>query len=243
MTKHRLDVRKLFAELLTIVVGVLIALAVGSWWEGVQERAEAASYKERLIAALESDEMEFAKAADRALSVDAAALEVLAVYRGKNVSPDAAEDFAMAVLAASWMPTATVATDTFEDLVSTGNLALLPPEIREALGGYYGRVKVVAEREAIFRARLASGYWQVPPRVLGAELLPTAWSDSASNGDQMLSVSEAELERLVQRLRELPELDPWIADVRHVMTQRVASYSGELTERARALRQVLQALD
>jgi hypothetical protein len=56
-------------------------------------------------------------------------------------------------------------------------------------------------------------------------------------------VSEAELERLVQRLRELPELDPWIADVRHVMTQRVASYSGELTERARALRQVLQALD
>lgn len=243
MPKLRLDWRKTTAELLIIVVGVLVALAVGDWWEGVRERAEAADYTQRLIASLESDELAFQDAANRALSVDSAALDVLAVYRGGSVSPDTAEDFARAVLEASWMPPATAATETYDDLVSTGNLALLPPDVRESLSSYYGRVKVIAEREAIFRARLASGYWLVPPRVLGAELLPTTWSDATATGDHTLSVSQADLERMIERLRELPELEPWIADVRHVMRQRMAHYSGELMGRARALRDVLQALE
>jgi hypothetical protein len=54
-------------------------------------------------------------------------------------------------------------------------------------------------------------------------------------------VSEAELAQMVQRLRALPELDPWIADVRHVMTQRVADYSEELAGRTKALKEVLRA--
>jgi hypothetical protein len=243
MPKLHLDGRRVLGELLTIVIGVLIALGVGDWWEGVQERSEAARYVERLTAALESDESEFRDAAMRALSVDSAALRVLAVYRGSNVSADEAEDFARAVLEASWMPPATVATDTYEDLVSTGKLALLPPALREALSAYYGRVQVITEREAIFRDRLSSGYWLVPARVLGADLLPSTWSDATASGDDTLSVSEAELAGLIQRLRSLPELDPWVADVRHVMTQRRANYAGELAGRARRLKEQLQAAE
>jgi len=242
MPRLRLDWRKTFAELLTIVVGVLIALGAGDWWEGIRERAEAASYTERLIAALESDELEFEDAARRALSVDSAALEVLAVYRGQELSSDAAEEFARAVLEASWMPPPTLATDTYEDLVSTGRLALLPTGAREALGAYYGRVKVVEEQEAIFRARLASGYWTVPPRVLGADLLPAVWSHARAPAEQPLSVSEADLREMVRHLRQLPELEPWIADVRHVMTQRAANYSGDLAGRTETVKEALAVL-
>ncbi len=243
MPKLHLDGRKMIADLLTIIVGVLIALSVGSWWEGIQERAEAASYAERLVVALDFDESEFRNAGNRARSVDSAALEVLAVYRGRDVAPDDAVDFARSVLAASWMPPGTAATDTYQDLVSTGKLVLLPPEVREALSAYYGRVKLINEREAIFRARLGSGYWLVPPRVLGPELLPAIWSDAAAGGDHTIGVSAAELAQMVSRLRGLPELDPWIADVRHVMTQRVANYEGDLVVRARALKEALQALE
>jgi len=241
MAKLHLDGAKVLAELLTIVIGVLMALGVGDWWEGVQERNEAARYVERLTAALESDESEFRDAANQALSVESAARQVLAVYRGADVSADAAEDFAKTVLEASWMPPATVATDTYEDLVGTGKLALLPPALREALSSYYGRVEVITEREAIFRDRLSSGYWLVPPRVLGPDLLPTTWSNATAGGDHPLAVSEAELAELIQRLRSIPELEPWVADVRHVMTQRATNYAGELAGRARALMQQLQA--
>jgi len=243
MPRLRLDWKKTFTELLTIVAGVLIALGAGDWWEGIRERAEATNYAERLIAALKSDEREFQNAAHSAASVDSAALEVLAVYRGREVSSNAAEDFARAVLEASWMPPPALATDTYDDLVSTGRLALLPTGAREALSAYYGRVKVVDEQEAIFRARLASGYWLVPPRVLGADLLPAVWSHARAPAEQPLTVSEAALREMVRRLRELPELETWIADVRHVMTQRAANYSGDLAGRTQTVREVLEALE
>ena len=240
MSGFRFDLKKTLAELVTIIAGVLIALGGGDWWEGREERAEAKSYAERLTEALESDLLAFKDVAGRAYSIDSAALQVLDVYRGQDVPETDAAEFARLVLVASWMPPAPAATDTYEDLVSTGRLALLPIEVREALRSYYGRVRVFEEREMLFRDRLASGYWLVPPRVLGPDLLPKAWTSATAKDESPLVVTKPQLEEIVRRLREIPEVSTWIADVRLVMTQRAANYSGELADRARAAQDVLQ---
>lgn len=245
MARIQIDWKRAFLELVTIIAGVLIALAASDWRDSVRDRAEGANYQARLHDALGSDSTEYAEAAARAAAIDSAALAVLAVYRGREVPEDGAADFIADVLEASWMPPPAVSDDTYNDLVTTGNLRLLPIAVREGLGAYYARVRLHQAREEIFRQRLADGYWSVPAKVLGPEVLPGAWQVLAGGrrGErpdaERLDVSPARLGEMVSRLRAIPELESWIADVRHVMVQRQANYGEHLSERANQVRQVL----
>jgi hypothetical protein len=245
MATVHVDWKRALLELATIIAGVLIALAANDWRDSVRDRAEGARYQARLDDALGSDLKEYAEAAASAAAVDSAALEVLAVYRGREVPEDRAADFIADVLKASWMPPPAVSADTYNDLVTTGNLRLLPIALREGLGAYYAQVKVYQAREEIFRNRLASGYWSVPAHVLGPEVLPAAWEALAgrTSGEGLdvarLGVSPGQLRAMIRRLRAIPEMEPWIADVRHVMVQREVNYGEHLSERARQVRQVL----
>ena len=240
----RFDWKRASVEFVTIVAGVLIALAADDWRESVRDRAAGANYRTRLDAALQSDLQQYADAGAAADSVDSAAVLVLAVYRGEEVSEDSILEFVQAVRYASSMPAPAIAVDTYNDLVTTGNLRLLPIEAREQLGAYYAEVAVFHERELIFRDRLASGYWTVPSRVLGPEVLPAAWRARAPQVDNRPStlgveVSRDDLRAMITRLRAIPELEAWIADVRWVMVQRASIYGETLPQRAQEVREAL----
>lgn len=245
MSKLQIGWKRTLAELVTIVVGVLIALMANDWRDAVRDRAEARAYVARLDQAVSSDLEEYARAADWAAAVDSAAVEVLAVYRGQEVGAEDADRFVEAVLTASWMPPPAVSRDTYDDLVSTGSLALLPVTVREQVGAYYRQAQVYADREGTFKDRLIRGYWGVPPSVLGPDLLPGLWKAMAapSPGDRQerggLNVTARQLVGVVARLRRIPDLEAQIAEVRHVMVQREVIYGDRLTAAARQLRRAL----
>lgn len=245
MSTLRIGWQRSLAELVTIVVGVLIALMANDWRDAVRDRAEARAYVVRLDQAVASDLEEYARAAEWAAAVDTAAVEVLAVYRGREVGAENANRFVEAVLTASWMPPPAVARDTYDDLVSTGSLTLLPVTVREQVGAYYRQAQVYADREETFKDRLTRGYWGVPPSVLGPDLLPGLWRALAapSQVDQQErdgpGITARQLAGVVARLRRIPDLEVQIAEVRHVMAQREVIYRDRLTAAARQLRQAL----
>jgi hypothetical protein len=246
VSKFHINWQKSLAELVTIILGVLIALAANDWRDTVRDHAEATGYEARLDEAVGSDIRQYAQAASWAAAIDSAAVEVLAVYRGHDVAAGDAKEFVEAVLKASWMPPPSVSRDTYDDLVSTGSLALLPVAVREAIDAYYGQAQIYADREALFRQVLTRGYWNVPAMVLGPDVLPRLWKamDAAQQGDQQqiqgLTVAATQLDAIVKRLRHIPDLEAEIADVRHVMVQREVNYADHMTTAAKQLRQVLQ---
>lgn len=245
MSKLQIGWQRTLAELVTIVAGVLIALMANDWRDAARDRAEARAYVARLDQAVSSDLEEYARAARQAVAIDSAAVEVLAVYRGREVRAEDANRFVEAVLTASWMPPPALSWDTYGDLVSTGHLALLPVAVREQVGAYYRQAQVYADREESFKDRLTGGYWGVPPSVLGPDLLPGLWKALAAPAaeDQQerdgVNVTARQLEGVVARLRRIPDIETQIADVRHVMVQREVIYADRLTAAARQLRQAL----
>lgn len=246
---HRLHVnwQKSVAELLTIAVGVLLGLAGNDWRDAARDRADARAYEARLAEAVASDLNEYAHAAAVAAAIDTAAIDVLAVYRGREVHPAQASEFLEAVLRASWMPPPALARDTYDDLVTTGGLRLLPVGMRAELARYYGQAQVYADREQSFRQTLSAGYWRVPAMVLGPELLPELWKGmAAAPADQRHvanppTVSAGELGEVVARLRRISNLETQIADVRHVMIQREVNYAVRMTAIAEQLHHRLAA--
>ncbi len=247
MHKPHVNWQKSFAELVTIAVGIALGLAANDWRDSVRDRSEARAYEARLDEAVASDLKEYARAAALAAGVDSAAVDVLAVYRGREVPEPQASQFLEAVLRASWMPPPALAHDTYDDLVSTGGLRLLPVGIRAQLRQYYGQAQMYGEREQSFKETLSTGYWRVPAMVLGPELLPRLWkamadppSDQRHVADRP-TVSAHELGDVVARLRRVSDLETQIADVRHVMIQREVIYADRMTAIAGQLRQRLAA--
>jgi len=246
VSRFEIKWQRSLAELITIIVGVLIALLANDWRDTVKDRAEARAYEARLDQAVASDIEQYTRAAEQAAAIDSAAVEVLAVYRGQDPAAGDGKEFVEAVLEASWMPPPAVSRDTYDDLVSTGSLGLLPVTVREAISAYYGQAQVYADREAIFREVLTRGYWQVPAMVLGPDLLPRLWKAMAAppQGEQQrsdgLKVTATQLDGIVERLRRIPDLETEIADVRHVMIQRQVNYVAHMTTAAKQLRQVLR---
>ena len=245
MSKFQVSWRKSLAELVTIVAGVLIALMANDWRDAARDRAEARAYEARLDQALASDLEEYARAAEWADAVDSAAVEVLSAYRGQEVPAKDGKKLIEAVLRASWMVPPTVARDTYDDLVSTGSLALLPVALRDSVGAYYRQAQLYTDREESFKDILAGGYWRVPAVVLGPDLLPRLWKAMAATpqGQQQegdtLTVTAARLNGVLTRLRRISDLETQLADVRHVMVQREVIYAVRMTTAAQRLREVL----
>ena len=87
MSESRISWRKTLAELLTIIVGVLLALFANNWRDTVRDHAQARAYEARLDQDVASDIQQYARAAGEAAAIDSAAVQVLAAYRGREVSP------------------------------------------------------------------------------------------------------------------------------------------------------------
>lgn len=164
-------VTRTLLELVTIIVGVLIALAVDSWAAGRTDRELERHYLESMARDLRSDSATFARLFLPAMAEKEQALRTIApVVRGGPLRGDTLEFLRMVGLGGRLGSTApvnlTLAT-THDELVATGHLALIrSPALRGAIVEHYYRMRIQTDR---LRARIAD-YPMYVHRYVPAEL-------------------------------------------------------------------------
>ena len=242
--------KKPTTELIIIVVGIMLALAMDRWQQSWNEDEMAATYVDRLIADLDTDIAAYQETTKWSLVINEAAGYVVEVYRGRDVSPTEYELFVASILKASWFQKGGDTSATYSDLVSTGNLGLLTLDDREQLIKYHSLKKGYIEiRSQSFIATLNEGYWNMPQLLLGPDLLPRLWLSLQGRdvgylpSPGSLNLSGSEIEAIIERLRGVEDFEKLAADVRFYMTQRQVIYGQRLPDAARELKAVLEESD
>ena len=133
--------RVLGVEFVVVVLGILCALAADSWWERVQEERIETGYLLRLSGDLQMsrDSLEEDLATHRKWA-DSTRLVLIELKTGPNLSGAELlqEAIGFAIGLSVWYPYHT----TYEELLSTGKLALISSDsLRAALGAYDRLVK------------------------------------------------------------------------------------------------------
>ena len=164
----RSRVIRMGAELLVIVVGVLVALAVDEWSGSLDERELEREYLQALAMDLEEDSTAYARALVPNLEEALTALRtVVPVARGADAMPSDTVGF----LTLMWESTFSVSQfeerrTTFEELLATGNLSLIQsPELRASIVSYYEQARLSTTRSERGRstyAQLLRGYLPLP---------------------------------------------------------------------------------
>lgn len=142
MLKPGSNLRWLLSETLVVVLGVLIALGLNDYWNDRADRALELQYLKRIQADVSTDVELIERWVGDQLQRKLRALDAIApVVRGKEPVPDDVETFLRNVAlggiggasATHW-----VASTTFEDLKSTGNLRLIRnADLRAKIASYY----------------------------------------------------------------------------------------------------------
>lgn len=128
------------AEFLVVVTGVLVALAVGAWWQGRQDAATERAYLRQLAADLRETERAAADADEFLRPVDrAGSLLWLAFYEADRPPRDTLLALAERAM---WTSAVRPVTGTAEALVATGDLALVRDDsLRTAVTAYLERTR------------------------------------------------------------------------------------------------------
>ncbi len=248
MTVTRINWVRAAAELVIIVAGVMLALAADRWRETERENDLALSYIARLQSDVETDLQAFRQTVEWAKAIDDSSLYVLDIYRGADPSSDSYDLFVYHIFRASWNTQGRTTSATYQDLIGTGNLGLLPVRIRNEVTDYYTlKGNYIQGRVKIFEEVARPGYWRVPDIVLGPILGPRVWEaiqgtsvDFAPEAGR-LKLSDAGVAQIVQSLRRIEDLEIQISEVRHQMTQRKILFGERLPNAARNLIESLAA--
>lgn len=166
--------RRLGAEFVVVVVGVFLALAAQSWYEGWTEAKGLTSYKERLIGDLQADSAACAEIL-RALDRKDAALARVASVALRQEDPDSL--FIRALDATTWMGFHTPSTQrgTYEDLLATGNLRLLPDPVRRQVVAHYQEMADQWDRVDERRTEYPSTVYRLDPVLWNDPRFPGAF--------------------------------------------------------------------
>lgn len=236
---------KAAAELIIIISGVMLALAADRWREATNNNDLALSYIERLQSDLETDLRAFEETTEWAKAIDDSSLYVLTIYQGADPTTDNYDLFAYHIFRASWNVQGRTTSATYQDLISTGNLGLLPVQIRNEIADYYALREFYQARVERYEAPGNTMYWDVPDIVLGPILGPRIWEEIQGNGVDFvptpgkLRLSDADAGRIVQALRSINNLETQMAEVRNQMAQRKILFGERMPNAARHLAEVL----
>lgn len=139
------------AEAATIVVGVLVALLLGSAWEWVGDRMDEREYEERLLAEFENVRTELAADQEARAGILTRVERLLDPNALRRLRPDSAPVYLAAVVDFRFF---TPSHPSLDDLIAGGKLDLLRSDsLRAALLRYLqegDRLTVVEERERRF---------------------------------------------------------------------------------------------
>lgn len=235
------------AELFIIIAGVTLALAGDRWREAEHDNDLALSYIARLQSDLETDLRAFEETAEWAKAIDDSALYVLNIYEGTDPTPATYDVLAYHIFRASWNVQGRTTSATYQDLISTGNLGLLPVRLRNEIADYYALREFYQQRVERYEAPEATEYWDVPDIVLGPILGPRIWVAIQGRGRDFLpesgkmNLSNEEVDRIVLSLRDIKDLETQIAEVRNQMVQRKILFGERIPNAAQKLAEFLSA--
>ncbi len=231
-------------ELLVVMIGLVAAFQVDRWWEARGDLLDEERYITRLISDLEEDvpALEYA-------------IGLAEVRRGFGdfladvaADPSSALDrptyFLAAVSQAAYTYTPSLASHTFEDLRSTGNLSLIQDlDIRQALRGYYGYDQ--GQRQFIgLNLMIEFRYFELSAAVVTVDqyrFVQDRWFVvNSANLKELQDVrpDEAGVRAAAERLRASAELLAWLPKVRGLQVDQIQAHNGRL-ENARSLLETL----
>lgn len=218
------------AELGIIVLGVLIALGADGWRQSEIEKATELRYRERIFADLVNGESRLNRTISRLESVSAD-LDFLIGMEFSSSSDDELVDRFTNASAYGGSSERYDHDDTYEELVSSGNLSIIESAgIRENLGSYY----------AFVNGELKKGFDEIPRTLLYDFGRLTGYLPADTESGEALT-SESR-ERIIEFVRD--DLDSSYASslrlVRAIIVRNIGSarrglsLNASLTERLRA---------
>jgi len=139
---------RMIGEFTVIVIGVLVALALDQWASGRSDRVAEGEYLTALVADLEADEEFLVGLAIPLMALaDTALEEVGPVSRGEAAFPVDTLAFLRRVVSSRRTLAQTVASPTFDELISTGSLRLIESaELRASLLLYHEHMEAMESR-------------------------------------------------------------------------------------------------
>jgi hypothetical protein len=215
-------------ELTVITVGVLLALAADGWRQDREDQASEFQYLERLQADLVSDSVTLAQGLEVYRSKQTALPQLIEASSSPGtLSPGDIGDRLASVTEWSWAGLPRANSDTFDEMVSSGQLGLIrDATLRSELSQYYRLYENSRFGIETRRTRLAPFSYELVRR--------PAWSRTTGTTDfKAAELSDEELAVLAS-----PQL---LADLRRLLTAELnqASFA---SERLDGLQQLAQRL-
>ncbi len=241
--------KRILVEAAAIVASILLAFAIDAWWETRREDDLATSYIDRLKTDIEVDLDAYEVTVEWSAAMDTSSMYILDIYRGKDPTSETYDLFIYHMFRATWNMRGRTSSETYEDLVSTGNLGLLPIRLRNEIGNYYSEKTYYDERVESYSEIASHGFWRVPDITLGPDIGPRIWESIQGNGLDFLpevgslELSDANMIEIVKSLRDIDDLETQVAEVRHQMSQRKILFGERLPNAARHLLEVLASVD
>ena len=226
----------------------MIALAADRWREEQRNAELAAEYVQRLAKDIRIDLGDYAETAAWARLADDEVLYVLNVYRGREIEHDEYDRLVGGVMRASWGQRPRHAPETRNDLISTGNISLLPINVRSAMSAYYGDVDLYNDRWTLSLGSCFEPYWVAIGRIIGPDMIPDVWRGLRRSPDYKieqgaLNVGRDDALAVLERLRAESGLEGVLAKVRHCHAQRIEINEERLPRAANKLLQELEKFE
>jgi hypothetical protein len=214
-------------EILVVIVGLMLAFQLDRWWEQRGEIVQEAEYVDRLIADIESDIPVISYAIGLAgLRKDMADL-LMAVAEDPTAASQKPAHFIAAVTQAAFTYSPNLASHTFEDMRSTGNLRLLrSPTIKNALYGYYDYHRSQNQYRPL-QFISESRHFELAAGVLSydqARLIHDEWYVVAPGDLEQFDASQLDMREFqltVERFLSKPDLLDWLPEMRHLQIEQI----------------------
>lgn len=242
---RRQDWAAVLLEIFVVMVGLVAAFQVDRWWEDRRERLEEERYIARLIADVEDD----VPALEYAISLAEVRLgfgDLLAtVAEDLQAAMDQPARFLAAVSQAAYTYTPILASHTFDDLRSTGNLKLIRDEdVTQALHDYYEFDE--AQRQFVgLNLMIEHRYFELSAGILSLDqykFVQDRWFVvNALNLPQLEDAhpDEEAVRTAAKRLRADAELLAWLPKVRGLQIDQILAHKARL-DKARLLLDTLR---
>jgi hypothetical protein len=139
--------RTAFGELIIVVVGVIIALTVDSWWDEKQDRVLEREHLAALFAETETNLLELRATISRLDTLRESTVTLIEIVEGVRPEPPADSMVELTWLAFSYATYDPVST-AYDDLVSSGGIRLLQDiELKRELAFFKSQVEALPKND------------------------------------------------------------------------------------------------